>query len=509
MQLSGYRYEEKVMEEAGLWKGKLEGKRPGFEAGFSEKPENLLALINVLPAMIYRCKNDADWTMIFVSDGALELTGYSPDDLVGNKKTPFAKLIHPADRGKVRNEILASVIAGKPFSLEYRILSAKGEEKWVREQGRGGRDSSGGYPVIEGLITDITHHKRAEDQMAYLSFHDVLTGLYNRGFFQEELRRLDTERQLPLSLVMVDLNGLKLINDAFGHHQGDELLRSMADVLRLCCRKEDVISRWGGDEFVILMPRTTNEAAKQACQRVKQAAGSFTHSFLQLGVSVGFATKTSPQQNVMDIYHEAESIMYRNKILEGKSARATVLYSLKKALSQKNYIVESRATEVKNLMVKFGSTLGLSRAQRDDLELLAAVCDMGKLCIDEKILQKPGPLSPAEWDVIQKHPETGCRIARTLPELVSVAEAVLSHHERWDGTGYPQQLKGEEIPLLSRIVAIVHAYDAMTHPRPYAKTLNPGEALAEIQWCAGSQFDPHLADIFVGLMRKRNLNKNQ
>lgn len=506
--MPGFTNEGRVMENTGIIQGKAEATNIGNPLKFQDTPANLIGLINVLPAMIYCCLNDTDWTMIFVSEGAKELTGYRHEDLVGNKKTSFAKLIHPSDRGKVRNEILASVIAGKPFCLEYRILSANGEEKWVREQGRGVRDSFG-RPIIEGLITDITFHKQAEAQMTFMSFHDVLTGLYNRCFFQEELRRLDTERQLPLSIVMVDLNGLKLVNDAFGHHQGDELLRSTAEILRLCCRKEDVISRWGGDEFVILMPQTSLEAAQKACQRIKEAASCFTHSFLQLGVSVGVATKNTIQQDIMDVYHESESSMYRNKILEGKNARSIVLSSLKKALSEKNYRTEARAQDVKNLMVKFGQTIGLTNSQLEDLELLATVCDMGKLCIDEKILRKPGPLTPAEWDIIRKHPETGCRIARTLPELVSVAEAVLSHHERWDGTGYPQGLKGEEIPLMSRIVAIVHAYDAMTHPRLYAKTFSPGEALAEIQWCAGTQFDPNLADLFVGLMRRRNLNRKQ
>ena len=494
------------MEKLSSWDGKVGEKRSVYGEDLRKEPANLMGLINVLPAMVYRCLNDSDWTMLFVNEGAFDLTGYHPEDLIGNKTISYAKLIHPADRGKVRNEILVNAIAGKHFSLEYRILSAQGKEKWVREQGKCGRDALG-RSIIEGFIIDITCQKQAEQQMAYLSFHDVLTGLYNRVFFQEELCRMDTERQLPLSIVMVDLNGLKLVNDAFGHHQGDELLRSTADILRRCCRREDVISRWGGDEFVILMPKTTNETAMQVCQRIKQAAGYFSHSFLQLGISVGVATKDSIGQEVNDVYHEAESSMYRNKILEGKNSRSVVLTSLKKALSHKNYKMESRAAEVKNLMVKFGWALGLDRSHIDDLELLAAVCDMGKLCIDDKILRKPGALTEAEWDIIRKHPETGCRIARTLPELVSVAEAVLSHHERWDGTGYPQKLKGEEIPLLSRIVAIVHAYDAMTHPRPYAKTLAPGEALAEIQWCAGTQFDPHLADIFVGLMRKRNLNK--
>jgi HD-GYP domain-containing protein (c-di-GMP phosphodiesterase class II) len=166
----------------------------------------------------------------------------------------------------------------------------------------------------------------------------------------------------------------------------------------------------------------------------------------------------------------------------------------------KSQETEEHAERIKNLAQMVGKEIGLPQEKLDELALLATLHDIGKVGIDEKILNKPGKLSKEEWKEMKKHPEIGYRIAMASPELMTVAEYILAHHERWDGKGYPRGLKGEEIPLLARIIAITDAYDAMMSDRPYRKAISKEEALAEIKANAGTQFDPKFAEFFVKLM---------
>ena len=346
-------------------------------------------------------------------------------------------------------------------------------------------------------VRDITRQKQDEEKISYLSYHDKLTGLYNRAFFEEETNRLDTDRQLPISIIIGDVNGLKLINDAFGHHDGDELLVSAASLLKQACREEDIIARWGGDEFAILLPQTSEEDAHQIYKRIKNScrqAGSYP---LQLSISLGMATKIYNWQNIREILKEAEGRMYRNKLLEHKSNRSTFITSLEKTLWMKSHETREHTSRLRRMVVQLGQTLALPENELDNLILLASLHDIGKIAIPGNILDKPTRLTPEEWEVIKKHPEIGYRIALSSPDLSPIAESILMHHERWDGSGYPLGVKGSDIPLNARILAIIDAYDVMVHGRPYQKSMSHQEALAEIKRCTGTQFDPHLTQVFM------------
>ncbi|MDD3897935.1 MAG: diguanylate cyclase [Syntrophomonadaceae bacterium] len=350
--------------------------------------------------------------------------------------------------------------------------------------------------AIESL-RNITRQKQDEERIRYLSYHDKLTGLYNRAFFEEEFKRLDTERQLPLSIIIGDVNGLKLINDAFGHHDGDELLTSVASLLKQACREEDIIARWGGDEFAILLPQTCEEDALKLYKRIKNScrqAGSYP---LQISISLGVATKEYNWQNTLDILKEAEDRMYRNKLLEHKSNRSTFITSLEKTLWMKSHETREHTSRLRRMVIQLGQALALPENELDNLILLASLHDIGKIAIPSSILDKPTRLTPEEWEIIKKHPEIGYRIALSSPDLSPIAESILMHHERWDGSGYLLGEKGPDIPLNARILAIADAYDVMVNGRPYQKSMSHQEALEEIARCAGTQFDPHLAEIFI------------
>jgi len=347
------------------------------------------------------------------------------------------------------------------------------------------------------VLRDITDIKKAEENIKYLSFHDKLSQLHNRAFFDFELKRLDTARQLPLSLAIGDINGLKLINDAFGHTYGDKILTKIADILKECFRGEDIVARWGGDEFSAILPQTSFDEAMNIIDRVYKKCRENSTDILPLSISLGAATKESASKSIKEVIKEAEDNMYRHKLVENQSARSSMIISLKKALEERYYETEAHTRRMKKFALMFGKALKLPDSKLDNLSLLASLHDIGKIAIPDNIVLKPGKLSEEEWETMKKHSEIGYRIAQSTAELAPIAEAILHHHERWDGKGYPYGILKDKIPLISRIISIVDTYDAITSERPYKKALSKEFALEEIKRCSGSQFDPNLVDIFI------------
>jgi diguanylate cyclase (GGDEF)-like protein/PAS domain S-box-containing protein len=349
------------------------------------------------------------------------------------------------------------------------------------------------------FLHDITDRKKTEKDLLYTSSHDFLTGLYNRAYFEEAKLRLDTPRQLPFSIVMGDINGLKLINDGFGHSKGDEVLIEIAKILISCCRKEDIISRIGGDEFGILLPKTDSQSAQQICNRIYDTCKGYAldGNSIYPSISLGYATKNFETETMDNILMAAEESMSRHKLLESKSAHSSIIASIKVIMFEKSQETEEHAERMVRLSKSIGLAMSLSEDQLNDLELLATLHDIGKMSIDAEILSKPGKLSDEEWAEMRKHPEVGFRIAQATSELIPIADYILCHHERWDGKGYPQGLIGEKIPLLSRIVAVVDSFDAMTSNRAYRSAMTKEEAINEIRRCSGTQFDPEVTRVFI------------
>ena len=352
---------------------------------------------------------------------------------------------------------------------------------------------------VVAIYTDKTDQKQKEMDLFYIGYHDKLTGLYNRAFFEEEMKRLDVPREYPISFIISDINGLKLANDAFGHKFGDDLLKNFATILYSCFRKEDIIARWGGDEFVVLLPKTSNAVALGICDRVTRMTEKVKVGHLNLSVAIGCAAKDVETQDFNNIISSAEDQMYQNKLLNSKSARSETVFSLVKTLYEMNYETEEHAKRLLKIVSQVGRKLNLMPQEIEELRLLAILHDIGKLGVPTEIIMKPSGLTPEEWIEIKKHSEIGYRIAQSTPGLAHISKYILSVHERWDGQGYPQHLRGNATPKLSRIIAIVDAYDTMISGRPYKAPMTPVQAKNEIIQCSGSQFDPLLVDLFVKL----------
>lgn len=351
--------------------------------------------------------------------------------------------------------------------------------------------------AVAALIRDVTDVKNEDLRNRYLSYHDSLTGLYNRHFLETEMRRLDTSRQLPISIIVADINGLKLINDAFGYSEGDKLIRNAASVFKETCRSEDIITRWGGDEFMVLLPQTSPEVAGEISERISSGCNRYNVNKVPFTISIGSAAKTQQQERLEDVLKVAEEKMYRHKLDHYRETKGALLKSVYRKLKDKSFETEAHIKRVRNLSLKVGEKLELPKQDLNRLAVLVLLHDIGKVKILEDILLKKGLLENEEWETIKKHPEAGCRIARATEEFAYVADDILCHHEHWDGSGYPRGLKGEEIPLLSRIMAIADAFDVMTCGRPYRQAISFGAAINELKRCAGTQFDPQLVDLFI------------
>ncbi len=355
----------------------------------------------------------------------------------------------------------------------------------------------GGY----GIYTDITDRKRTEEEILYVSYHDELTGLYNRRFFEEESQRLDAERNYPIGIIMADVNGLKLTNDAFGHDAGDELLKRIGGVLRDHCRSDEIIARLGGDEFVILLPHAAEEDLLTIATRIQLACRHETVRSIPLSVSTGWATKTQPEEAISDLLKRAEEKMYRHKLVESPRYKSGIFKMIMKHLHETTPGEEQHARRVSDLAGRLADALGYEPHVVEDLRQIGWYHDIGKIALSKETLMCPGELSVKQWREVQRHPEIGYRIMNSVHEMTEFAEIILSHHERYDGTGYPKGLTGERIPVEARMIALCDAYDAMTTERPYRPAMTFGEAIEEIEAHAGSQFDPDIARVFVNLVQ--------
>ncbi|MBI9008969.1 MAG: diguanylate cyclase [Tenericutes bacterium] len=436
---------------------------------------------------------DEEGLINYYNQSALNEFFHSPDYLGKNfQKTMLKILLHNLDEQKNayvdvigNNEnhySFESLFQGKTIYLEPRMFPITQAGKTV-----------GAVYVFH----DETQQYLKNEELSYISFHDHLTGLYNRRFFEVELSRLNSEKNLPLALIMIDVNGLKLINDSFGHTVGDLLLIAVANSIREALGKSTICSRVGGDEFVVILPQTSKNIALSVVKKIQDVSKDKKVNGIAISFAVGIGILNKKDDNLNQVFKKMEDDLYRNKLSESNSVRSKTIDLILQTLYEKNNREMNHSKRVSHYCELFAKALKFDQEQVHKIRLAGLMHDIGKIGVDETILNKKTKLTDEEFDKIKQHSEIGFRILSSLNEFNEIAQYVYQHHERWDGLGYPNRLKGKAIHFEARLLAIADSFDAMTGLRTYRASLSKQNAIDELLRNKGKQFDPKLVDIFI------------
>ena len=430
---------------------------------------------------------------------AEKMTGWSQEAAAGRRLSEVLTVFDEQSGRLCENPADIVIAAAEVYQPDFAtcLTSRYGSETPIEIIAAPIRNRLGEISGVVIVLKDFSEYRERQKQIEFLSFHDHLTSLNNRRYFAKAMKDVDTRSNLPLTVMTLDVNGLKLTNDAFGHDAGDRLLCIVADILKEACRSGDIIARIGGDEFAILLPRTDAEKAEKIKQRILQLTLHANMDNVVVSLAIGFSVKAGMKESLENALSEADQLMYKEKFNQGKTMRNQTIDTVLKNIYSK-YAQEQIHTErVSQYCYLISSALHLTQTEKSELRIAGLLHDIGKITIPSELLNKPARLSDEEFEIIKRHPETGYQILKSVDEYVPIAKYVLHHHERWDGAGYPAGLKGEEIPLQARIISVADSYEAMTSNRVYQKTKTAEEAVAELKRCAGSQFDPAVVDAFL------------
>lgn len=396
---------------------------------------------------------------------------------------------------------------------------------------------------INALSTLAIHAAEALDnarfleELEYQAITDSLTGLYNHREFQKRLSE-EMERGLrygtSFSLLMIDIDNFKTYNDSYGHPSGDLILKGVVEMIRSCVRAVDIPARYGGEEFAVILPETHGKATNIVAERIRRRVEERefileTHGSVRVTVSVGVSEFPHDTNRREDLILAADEALYfaktrgRNRVatygdtihsnLDPEHQRLIELMldpevkairDLASAIDSKSPYTRGHTEFVLRYGVDLAEALSLSNADTESLRMASLLHNIGTVSVPESVLNKPGPLSPEELKMIQAHPGVAALLVRKAANLESILPAVIYHHERWDGGGYPSGLKGDQIPYVARILGVIEAYHAMVSVRPYRPKLTKENAIAVLKAESGKQFDPDIVAVFTQILERES-----
>jgi diguanylate cyclase (GGDEF)-like protein/putative nucleotidyltransferase with HDIG domain len=354
------------------------------------------------------------------------------------------------------------------------------------------------------MAEDLTAEYSYKQDIQNLTTTDSLTSLKNRVSFDEFLYEHSSNTTFPLSIITCDINTFQIINSTFGYDIGNAVLIKISTVIHetLKLHSNATAYRIGGDEFAIILTTSTKDQTKKMIHSLKSQIEDMNDFDFKISISFGYAYTSDFKTDKIKLYNTAKDEMNTNKIYDGSTLSKKTIDVIMNTLFDKSPREQKHSKRVGSLSKQIAESFKLGISFTNRTELAGTLHDIGKINIPETILEKNGPLSKEERIIINKHPESSYKILHSVPEYKHVANIVLSHHERYDGTGYPQKLKGKYIPLESRIISVADAYDAMTVERAYRVPLSKDEAILELLKHSDTQFDREVVQTFIKLIQK-------
>jgi len=363
--------------------------------------------------------------------------------------------------------------------------------------------------IYMSTVIDISERKKAEEMMHYLNYHDQTTGLYNRHYYELSINKYDVEENYPLTLIKIDINGMKLINDAFGYEMGDTLVKRVVSLIKPIVYNSDMFCRFGGSDFIILYTKVQKPYIDIIMAQINHIMTNETIQNIKVSVSSAYAMKNKSDEDLNSVLKKAEMRLSREKLIDTSSMLSRTIEIIMNSLYEKNSREMEHSKRVSYWCEKIAQRMNLDSHIVSKLRIAGLMHDIGKIGIPDSILDKPDRLTEEEFNLIRKHSEVGYRILSAANEFSEIADYILAHHERWDGMGYPKGLKGSDIPIYARIISVADSFDAMTSDRAYRKAMNINQAKQEIIKNSNVQFDPNVVKIFLEIIEKDNPQTNK
>jgi len=466
---------------------------------YLEKEQFRTTLLSVGDGVI---STDEKGKIVMLNKVAENLTGWKKEDAIGQELTKVFNIYSDITEKKLESPVKKVIKTGEILLLDNQIVLISKDNKRIPIEDSAApiRDVSGVITGVVIVFRDYSDKKERQKEIEFLSFKDPMTGLYNRRYMEDAIKRLDTKRNLPFSTMVLDVNGLKLTNDVFGHDIGDKLLIETAEILRKSCRGDDIIVRTGGDEYAILLPKTDEYECEIIRERIIRESKNKNAQGIIISLAIGYCTKHIESEDIWDAVKIADNRMYGDKMVNGKNVKKQIVDSIIENNFKNNPEERIHANNISNNCIKMAEALRLSREEISDLILLSHLYDIGEIGIPENIRKSQIIYTEEEKLEMRKHVGIGYNILKTVDEYSKIAEFSLLHHERWDGLGYPKGIKEAEIPLESRILSIADAYESMHTKKNYRHLLNKKEINDELIRNSGKQFDPDLIKIFLNII---------
>jgi len=520
-----------------LVKGRLDGEllerclryaleRKRTEAAMRESEERFRCAFDYALSGMAMLGLEGEWQQ--VNQALCDMLGYPRDLLL---TTTFLSVTHPDDCN-LSLAALTQIKLGATSSMQFekRFVHRSGRIIYAMVSAALVRSDSGQPVYISSQIQNITERKNWEMERERLlnaaierADRDPITGLLNhRAFHSRFAEEADRSQRngIPLGVLVMDLNNFKFFNDAYGHLAGDDVLRLIANALKTACRSYDILARHGGDEFAVLLPGASQDEVPQLKRRIEQAIANIEYCppgqnvQVPLRISVGGAVLPDDGGARLDVFAAADVRLQDTKrgYSDGVAAQLRIavsahnkefsmLNALVTAVDNKDRYTRSHSEDVLSFSLQIAKVLGMDEHTQHNIAVTALLHDVGKISVPDHILRKPGKLTVEEFDAIRQHPVMGAAIVGAVEGFHDTLDGIRYHHERWDGGGYPDGLKGEETPILARVIAVADGFSAMTTDRPYRKGMDEEQALAILESGAGTQWDSLCVNAFVAARR--------